>query len=103
MRDPLNSSHCAESLKALAEPERLRIVQVLRSGPLTVGEVAEKIGSELRNVSHHLRILRQCQIVEREKAGRHVRYSLSALFHSGGGKKGLDVLDFGCCRLELDE
>ena len=37
--DPLSSKQCAERLKALADEDRLRIVQVLRGGPLNVGEI----------------------------------------------------------------
>jgi ArsR family transcriptional regulator, nickel/cobalt-responsive transcriptional repressor len=101
MKDPLNAPDCAEMLKSLGDPERLRIIQTLRAGPLSVGEVAEQVGSELQNVSHHLQVLKQSGLVTREKSGRHVIYSLSDLYRSRAGKHGLDVLDFGCCRLEL--
>jgi hypothetical protein len=38
--DPLSSKKCAERLKALADADRLRIVQTLRSGPKNVGEIS---------------------------------------------------------------
>ncbi len=39
MEDVLESDRCAQLLKAIADPDRLRIVQCLRAGPHTVGEV----------------------------------------------------------------
>src|SRR5262245_41818231 len=52
--DAFRSEECAELLKALSEPLRLRIVDVLRHGPLTVSDIAEFLEVELVTVSHHL-------------------------------------------------
>ena len=55
----LNVSQCCKYLGALAEPERLRIVQALIEGPKSVGEVCEAVGSPVANTSHHLKQLRE--------------------------------------------
>lgn len=98
--DRLQSDLCAEKLKALAEPMRLRIVDVLRDGEKTVSQIAESIGEEMVNVSHHLGILYHAGIVEKRKQGRFVLYRLhpDVTAVSRGGK---EHLDFGCCRLEV--
>jgi DNA-binding transcriptional ArsR family regulator len=51
-------------LSALAEPNRLRIVELLRDGPLTVGEIADRLGLHQPQVSKHLHVLSDAGIVE---------------------------------------
>src|SRR5687767_6931935 len=100
MKDALSSKECAERLKALADPDRLRIVQVLRSGPKNVSEIAAELSAEIANVSHHLQILKRERLVETEKRGRFVVYRLhSDVFEAT--RSTTDCLDLGCCRLEL--
>ncbi len=97
MRDRLQSTQCARFLKALADPERLRIVQCLQHGPKHVGEVAEVLGAGLANTSHHLHVLRRAGLVCDERQGKYVRYSLSPRVY----KPGAGRLDLGCCQLDL--
>lgn len=52
------------TLIALAEPNRYHIVELLRDGPLTVGEIAERLGIRQPQVSKHLRVLSDSGIVE---------------------------------------
>jgi DNA-binding transcriptional ArsR family regulator len=102
MNDPLQSQRCARMLRALADPERLRIVQCLRDGPRNVGELAGLLSAEVVNVSHHLGVLRHAGLVLDEKQGRFVIYSLHPdVFHPKGEKRGAEHLDLGCCRLEI--
>jgi ArsR family transcriptional regulator len=96
MADSLQPDRCARLLKALADPERLRIVDCLRQGPRHVSDLAAHLGAELVNVSHHLGVLRNARLVLDEKQGRFVLYRLHPdVVQSGGG------LDLGCCRLEI--
>src|SRR5687767_15483709 len=83
-------------LRALGEPERLRIVQCLRTGPKSVSEVCRELGSPMPNVSHHLGALKEAGIVTASKRGRHVIYQLQ---HVVAGH----ALDFGRFRIELDD
>ncbi len=101
MQDKLNSNRCAEYLKALADPERLRIVQCLQDGPCDVGEISRKMESAYANVSHHLKQLRIRGLVCSHKEGRRVVYELSPALARRQDHSSLNVLDFGCCRIEL--
>jgi DNA-binding transcriptional ArsR family regulator len=94
----ITADKCAERLKAVADPDRLRVVNLLKSGPLTVGEMCERLPMELAKLSHHLGVLRSSDIVQFDKQGRHRVYRLNPEVSSN-----LDSLDFGCCRLELDK
>ncbi|CAG7637388.1 ArsR/SmtB family transcription factor [Paenibacillus allorhizosphaerae] len=52
------------TLSALAEPNRLQIVELLRNGPLTVGEIANELGLRQPQASKHLRVLSDSGLVE---------------------------------------
>lgn len=100
MKDVLSSKECAERLKALADPDRLRIVQLLRGGPRNVSEIAAELDVDLANVSHHLQVLKREELVETEKQGRFVVYRLHPdVFEAT--RTASDCLDLGCCKLEL--
>lgn len=105
MHDPLRSHECSKFLKALADTERLHIVQCLRSGEKTVGDVSRVLAVPLANASHHLQLLKRAGIAASHKEGRFVFYALApAILKQVAGAKGggaVDVLDFGCCRVEL--
>ena len=101
MRDHLKSGECSQFLKALADPERLKIVQCLQGGPKAVGDVARELGVAIANVSHHLRLLRSAKLVSSERRGRFILYSLAPEVLRKDDSSPLKVLDFGCCRLEL--
>jgi len=49
---------------ALMEPNRVQIVELLRDGPLTVGEITERLGLQQPQVSKHLKVLSEADIVE---------------------------------------
>ena len=49
---------------ALTEPNRLHIIELLRDGPLTVGEITERLGLQQPQVSKHLKVLSEAAIVE---------------------------------------
>jgi DNA-binding transcriptional ArsR family regulator len=52
-----------ETLKALAEPSRFQIVELLRDGPRPVGAVAERLGMSQPQASKHLRVLSDAGLV----------------------------------------
>ena len=66
----------AEIMKALAHPTRLFIVDQLKAGDRCVCELTEMIGADVSTVSKHLSVLKQAGIVEDEKQGTQVFYSL---------------------------
>lgn len=52
------------ALSALADPNRMRIVELLRDGPMTVGEIADRVGLRQPQTSKHLKVLSDKGIVE---------------------------------------
>lgn len=102
MKDPLQPQHCARLLRALADPDRLRIIRLLSDGPRSVKDMAAQLDAQVVNVSHHLGVLRQAGLVRDEKQGRFVVYHLSpSVFQPAAPGASTEHLDLGCCRLEL--
>ncbi|HSB90079.1 MAG TPA: metalloregulator ArsR/SmtB family transcription factor [Anaerolineales bacterium] len=66
----------ATTLHALAEPHRLRIVELLRDGPASVGEITERLGLRQPQVSKHLRVLSQAGVVEARPMAQRRLYQL---------------------------
>lgn len=64
----------AEFFKALAHPVRIAIMEHLRNGPLSVGEIQDLTGATGSSVSQQLAVLRGRGIVVPERAGTTVRY-----------------------------
>jgi ArsR family transcriptional regulator, cadmium/lead-responsive transcriptional repressor len=58
-------------------PSRLSILEALRRGALTVGEIVRETGLTQSNVSNHLGCLYGCGLVRRDQESRFVRYRLS--------------------------
>jgi len=56
---------------------RLKILTVLMDGPLSVSDIAERVGEEQSNVSHNLEGLRKCSILNVKKDGKKRIYSLN--------------------------
>ena len=67
----------AKLFRGFSDPSRLSILESLRKGPLTVGEIVEATGLSQSNVSNHLGCLRDCGLVVAEQEGRYVTYHLS--------------------------
>ena len=67
----------AECLRTLAHPHRLRIVQMLLQGRLTVGELAEACEIPSHMASEHLRLMQRCGLLAQEKDGRFVYYAIA--------------------------
>jgi ArsR family transcriptional regulator len=66
----------AEVLKTLSSPKRLEILHLLADAPREVGRLAEELGVSQPNVSQHLAVMRAAGVVQAERDGREVRYSL---------------------------
>ena len=66
----------AQTLSALGEPSRLRIVELLRRGPSSVGAIAETLSIRQPQVSKHLRVLADSGIVTAEPVARQRIYHL---------------------------
>jgi ArsR family transcriptional regulator, arsenate/arsenite/antimonite-responsive transcriptional repressor len=63
--------------KALADPTRREIVRMLRDGPRTSGEIAEKFPSAWATISRHLSVLKQAELITAERNGNSIEYELN--------------------------
>ncbi|MCI7084971.1 MAG: autorepressor SdpR family transcription factor [bacterium] len=62
--------------KALADPTRRRILELLKKQSLNAGDIAAQFNMTKPSISNHLNILKQADLVEAEKQGQNVIYSL---------------------------
>ena len=62
--------------KALSDPTRRRVLQLLRAGPMSAGEIAERFAVSKPTMSAHFAVLREAGLVHAEKAGKSVIYHL---------------------------
>jgi ArsR family transcriptional regulator len=67
----------AELFRALANPARIRVLEVLSDGEFSVGEIQSQIGIESSHLSQQLGVLRRAGLVESRKEGSQVFYSLA--------------------------
>lgn len=66
-----------EGFKALADPTRRRILELLRDGDLTAGELAEHFDISKPSLSHHLATLKSAGLASDERRGQNIVYSLN--------------------------
>src|SRR6202051_2155614 len=67
-----------ETLAALGEPNRLRIVELLRACPRPVNDIHVRLGLRQSQASQHLKVLKDVGLVEMEPRAQQRRYSLRA-------------------------
>lgn len=101
--DRFDSEFCAERLKALSDPLRLRVIDGLRQGELTVSDLAELLETEMVTLSHHLQILKHAKLVESRREGRYMYYRLHDDLVRAVKGKSAQILDLGCCKLEVPD
>ena len=91
---------CLIAMKALSEESRLRIIRMLMKKQCSVNEIAESLSLPQYNVSKHLRVLREAELIELEKSGQQRLYTLASAFaeHLAENK---NVLDLGCCQFDF--
>lgn len=68
----------AETFKALSDPTRREILTLLRSGPLTAGEIAGQFNMTGASISHHLSVLKHSGLIDDEKKGKFIYYYLNS-------------------------
>jgi len=90
---------CALLLKVLADETRLEVLQLLMSGPKRVGEINEVLDIDQSLLSHHLRILRDHELVISRRDGKGVLYHISPSFSASRAAKAIDL---GCCVLTFE-
>ena len=65
------------AFKALADPTRREILKMLREGPKTSGDIAERFPSAWATVSRHLGVLREAGLILSERNGQQIVYELN--------------------------
>jgi DNA-binding transcriptional ArsR family regulator len=90
----------AQRFRVLAEPMRIKLLDRLRAGEATVGELVAATASSQQNVSKHMRVLLDAGFVSRTQEGNFARYSIAdeSVFRlceevCGGLRRQLDELD----------
>jgi len=63
--------------KALNDPTRREILEMLKEGDLTAGDIADKFNISKPSISHHLDLLKQADLVTSVKEGQFIYYSLN--------------------------
>jgi len=77
MRVPFSLNELTRLFKALSDAKRMRIVNLLRSGSLCVGDLQVALGLPQPTVSRHLAILRGAELVRAKRQGSRIRYALA--------------------------
>lgn len=67
----------AETFRLLGDPSRLRILLSCLAGPISVGDIAERLDLSLSLVSHHLRLLRGARLVKGERQAKQIFYQIA--------------------------
>ena len=63
--------------RALSDPTRREILELLRAGPRTSGEIADKFPSSWATISRHLSVLREADLILAERNGQNIVYELN--------------------------
>jgi ArsR family transcriptional regulator len=66
-----------DAFRALADPSRREILRLLRDGPKTSGEIAERFPTSWPTVSRHLAVLRDAGLILSERNGQQIVYELN--------------------------
>ena len=67
-----------DTLRALADPTRREILTLLRTGPLTAGQIAERFPVSAAAISRHLSVLKEADLVRDRRDGKYIYYELYA-------------------------
>ncbi|MDD6919941.1 MAG: autorepressor SdpR family transcription factor [Eubacteriales bacterium] len=67
----------AKSFKALSDPERRRILELLKSGSMSAGEIASHFDTTAATISYHLKVLKQADLIFEKKEKNYIYYQLN--------------------------
>lgn len=74
---PEDAQYIARFFQVLADPTRVRLVKALADGKWCVSDLVQALGMDQPAISHQLKYLRKSGLVNWERTGRHVYYTLS--------------------------
>ena len=67
-----------QTLKALADPTRREILNLLKAGKLSAGEIADRFDITAAAISRHLSVLKDADLIEDTRDGKYIYYELNA-------------------------
>jgi DNA-binding transcriptional ArsR family regulator len=79
------------TFRALADPTRRAILALLRDRDLAAGELASHFDMAFASVSHHLQVLRDSGLVQTQREGQHIIYSLNTTVFQDALQHLLDI------------
>lgn len=74
---PAQIERIARTFRVIGEPMRIRLLDAMRDGEATVGELVEATGASQQNVSKHLGVLHEAELISRRQSGREVYYEIA--------------------------
>ena len=93
MSDLTDFKQITRFFTAMGDPIRLQIVLLLREKPLNVGEIAAHFQISRPAISHHLRVLKDANILDSEKTGQEIYYQMNAAYIVDELRRLADKLD----------
>lgn len=66
-----------DTLKALSDPNRRKILELLKKGPMSAGEIGESFQLTGASLSHHLSVLKKAGLVDDNKQGTFIYYEIN--------------------------
>jgi DNA-binding transcriptional ArsR family regulator len=102
-RQRISARQCAKIFRVIGDDTRYRIVQILLDGEQCVSDLVRLVESSQPHISHHLRVLREADIVEGIRDGQRICYRLRPVMQErlAGSRQG--GLDFGCCKISFSQ
>jgi len=70
-------SSLSKTFKALSDPTRRKILELLKKGALTAGEISEQFPISPPSITHHLNLLKDAELIAQQRDGRQLIYSLN--------------------------
>ena len=67
----------AETFKALSDPERRKILELLKAGPMSAGDIASNFDTTGATISYHLKILKKADLIFESKEKNYIYYQLN--------------------------
>ena len=67
----------AQRFRVLSEPARIKLLDALRAGPASVGELAARVGLSQQNASKHLGVLHSAGLLQRTRTGNTAQYAIA--------------------------
>lgn len=92
-----------DAFKALSDPTRRKILELLQEKPLNAGEIADCFQMTKPSISHHLSILKAADLVTDERQGQNIVYSINMSVFQDVMKWFLNFIDIGGISNEIED